>query len=104
MALIFSPSPLGYSPCGSVFDDLFASSFACPSYACARAAYAAPATGLQRSAAAALSARQPSVRQPSVRQPSFPAPQEPEIHITRTTDGVTATSPLGRQFTRQDIR
>ena len=106
MALLFSPSPFtGFSPLDAVFDDLLSPSFGYPAYACARTACAAPA-GMHRAAAAhvaaGMAARPYSLR--VQRQPSFTPPREPEIHITRSSEGVLATSPLGRAFTRQDIR
>ena len=99
MALLFSPSPFaGFSPLDAVFDDLLSPSIGYPGYACARTACAAPAAA----AAAARGARPYSLR--VHRKPSFTPPREPEIHIAHSSEGVLATSPLGRAFTRQDIR
>lgn len=36
--------------------------------------------------------------------PAFPEPEEPEVYIRRTEEGVLAACPLGHGFSRDDIR
>lgn len=38
------------------------------------------------------------------RQPLLSPPLEPEVHITRTQDGVLARCPLGLSFSGSDVR
>lgn len=56
-----------------------------------------------RAAACAVPAARP-VAYRLHRQPSFAPPAEPEVYLKRTSEGVLAACPLGRAFSRADIR
>ncbi len=79
-------------------DDLLSDFMAMPGYtSCRGSACAAPR--LYRPAAAAT----PTFRVLRA-APAFPEPEEPEVYIRRTEEGVLAVCPLGHGFCRDDIR
>lgn len=77
--------------------DLFSDFMAMPGYgSCRGSACAAPR--LYRPAAATPTFRVLHTA------PAFPEPEEPEVYISRTEEGMLAACPLGRAFSRDDIR
>lgn len=77
--------------------DLFSDFMTMPGYgSCRGSACAAP--HLYRPAAAAPTFRVLRAA------PAFPEPEEPEVYISRSEEGVLAACPLGRAFSRDDIR
>lgn len=76
--------------------DLFSDFMTMPGYgSCRGSACAAP--HLYRPAAAAPTFRVLRAA------PAFPEPEEPEVYISRSEEGVLAACPLGRAFSRDDI-
>jgi hypothetical protein len=100
MSLLFIPHSFGGLSLEDVFDDMLSwGDFAhhhpamwrgVPS--CGRAAACGPA---HCRAAAARACRRPAPAE---------SPSQPELHLTRTSDGVLAEFALGREFTEADIR
>lgn len=98
MSLLFRSPFSAFSAIDAALeDDWFVPSFA-PSLS------RHPSCGMAACAAPLLPAMAPAAAFRLHRQPSFAPPTEPEVHISRTAEGVLAACPLGRGFSARDIR
>lgn len=102
--LLFPSHPFAADPFGPALDDLLSLDDVLADSMMRPAAYV-PRRSAQpcgRSCAAFAPPPPPAYR--LVRQPAFAPPVEPEVHLKRGSDGVVAYVPLGRGFSRQDVR